>query len=210
MKTVELGIPIIYKDGEIFGYGGNQEWFSEHCQRYSGCASVSGANIAAYFAAHNSDMRNLYPGNIDRFDYFEFTRFMDKMFSYMLPGHMGYPYTGRFARDFKRYARDNGVNIEVVGCGMSRSVSDNFGFVKKMIDGGNPISLLILHHHAPELCADNWHWVTITGYQQGDGVNNVIISNLAQREIRSADMLFEPHKNNVIRMIAFSPNMKNI
>ncbi len=208
LKTVEVEIPIIYRDGHRIGYGANQEWFPEHHQRYSGCASVCGANLAAYYSTLSESFRSIYPMQKSPFDYYEFINFMQEMFRYMLPGHMGYPYIGRFVQDFKRFMTSHGIELNAIGCGTLTSAEQGFKFIKKMIDKGLPVALLILQHRAPELSDDNWHWLTVTGYQEDDNFKSVILSNLSKREVRSADMLFERHTNNIIRMISFEPVFK--
>ena len=52
----ELPCPEITSGQAVIGYGGNQEWFSGKFQRLAGCASVTGSNIAAIYAASGRGM----------------------------------------------------------------------------------------------------------------------------------------------------------
>ena len=85
---VELNIPNIDKNGEIIGYGGNQEWFLDQWARRAGCASVLASNMYASY----HDPKN--------YAYDDFLKIMETMFQNMTPGYMGYPNLYNFARTF--------------------------------------------------------------------------------------------------------------
>lgn len=204
LSTVELDFPAVTKDGEIIGYGGNQEWFSREWQRRAGCGSVTGANLAAYYAARSGHLAPLYPGRPGDFSHLTYLTCMEEMYRYMTPGIHGYPFAGRFARDFALYCRERGRHARPVGCGKMASADDGFSFVKESIDQGDPLALLILHHRAPELKDDNWHWVTVSGYAEGAAGRQVLLSDCGERGLVGADTLFEVHPKNVIRMLRFS------
>ena len=77
-------------------------------------------------------------------------------------------------------------------------------FLKEAIAKGNPVAFLVLRHRAPEMRENNWHWVTITGWIEDVGGDQVIVSNCGEREVYPAEMLLENHRGNVLRMVWFS------
>lgn len=206
----ELNFPVVYKEDRVIGYGGNQEWFLRSWRRQAGCASTSGANIAAYYAYNYPEMRELYKGNSMQFNQGEYLQVMEEMYKYMTPGIFGYPYVEKFAKQFIRFCKERGVPMEASIMGDFNRIEEAFLFVKKNIDGGQPVALLILFHHGIELKGDNWHWVTITGYikDNNDIVGSkVTLSNGGQRKIVNTEVLFEVHPKNKIRMVSFYPSL---
>ena len=110
----ELCCPQIIKDGRIIGYGGDQEWFPGDFQRLAGCGSVTGSNIAALYAMNKDEFKSLYQPEEgqDAKEQEQYLKLMQTMYQYMKPEFMGYPLIGRFAKDFKRYAADRGIEFK--------------------------------------------------------------------------------------------------
>lgn len=204
MVTQELSFPIIWENGSQAGYGGNQEWFLRSFQRKAGCASVTGANLAAYYSSQFSVCASLYEGQTDCFSKEEFISGMEAVYRYMTPGPAGFPVAQRFANRFLRFAADRGVNFQAHTMFSRNSWEERLAFVKTSIAQKNPVALLILRHRAPEMKENTWHWVTITGWEQDANGEKVIFSNYGVREQYNAQMLFENHPQNVIKMVRFS------
>ncbi|MDF2951966.1 MAG: hypothetical protein K0S18_1549 [Anaerocolumna sp.] len=206
MIIKEINFPVIYDNHRKIGYGGNQDWFSGKWQQKAGCGSTSGANLAAYYAANIPAMKHIYKGNLDNFNQAEFLEAMNEMYRYMTPGPFGFPYVKKFADQFVIFCKERGITITPHILEKYKTKEEAFDFVKKYIDNQIPIALLILFHRAPELREDNWHWVTISGYEQekdGRELTSVIMSNCGVRQIVKGDILFEVHPKNTLSMIAF-------
>ena len=178
----ELHCPQIIKDGKTIGYGGDQEWFPGDFQRLAGCGSVTGSNIAAIYALSRDDFKDLYPikDSQKAADYQQYLNLMQTMYRYMKPGFMGYPLIGRFAKDFKRYAKDHGITLSSEQLFLPKSKEQALDFILPALKEGHPVAFLILRHPAYELREDNWHWVTITGFDEGE--EKLIWSNCGERE----------------------------
>ena len=206
MTIKEVQFPAIYHNGQLIGYGGNQEWFQKKWHRDAGCASTTGANLAAYYAAKYPQMKNLPHGENYNFEWADYLSIMDELFSYMKPGFLGYPFARSFAIQFIRFGRDHDLLLKLNRPIKYRSASESYAYVKEHIDAGQPIALLVLFHRAKELEHINWHWMTITGYsvdQDEPQKEEIIISNYGQRETVNLQMLFEKHPKNVLRMVSF-------
>lgn len=206
MISKELNFPIIYRNNEVIGYGGNQEWFQDSWQQKAGCGSISGTNLAAYYAANSEQAAEMYQGDVSRFDYAEFLYAMTQMYQYMKPGIFGFPSVTKFAEQFRKYCRHRNVSVEEVILDKYESVREANCFVKEHIDAGRPIALIILTHRAQELIEYTWHWVTVTGYTEDEENNaglEIVISNYGKRETLPGNVLFELHPKNKIRMASF-------
>ncbi|MDF2609684.1 MAG: hypothetical protein K0R92_1158 [Lachnospiraceae bacterium] len=206
MIIKELNFPVIYHNDIKIGYGGNQDWFQGKWQRKAGCGSTSGTNIVAYYAANIQTMKHIYKGNTESFNQAEFVNAMEEMYGYMTPGPFGFPYVKKFADQFVIFCKDRGITLRPHILEKYKTKEEAFDFVKNNIDKQIPIALLILFHRAPELREDNWHWVTITGYEQENDVrelSSVIMSNCGVRQKVKGDILFEVHPKNTLSMIAF-------
>lgn len=197
----ELQCPIITRDGTIIGYGGNQEWFTKEFQRLAGCGSVTGSNLAAIYAASDEAMKALYEPKSDACCQEEYLKLMETMYTYMKPGFMGYPLIGRFAKDFCRYAQDRGIFLKAEKLFLPKKKEQSLNFILGGLKAGDPIAFLILRHPAGQLREDNWHWVTITGYDEE--VHELIWSNCGQREAIGWDMLFDSDIKYYVGMVRF-------
>ena len=199
----ELCCPYITKDEKIIGYGGNQEWFHGDFQRLAGCGSVTGSNLAAIYAATRKDYKNLYQPDprTDGSDKEQYLKLMETMFQYMKPGFMGYPLIGRFAKDFRRYAADRGVTLESEQLFMPKKKAQALDFILPALEEDHPVAFLILKHPAYELREDNWHWVTITGFD--DKEEKLIWSNCGEREEIDWNMLFDDNKKYYTGIVKF-------
>lgn len=204
MVVHELPFPAVWENGVQAGYGGNQEWFSQVFQRTAGCASVTGANLAAYYASRAAESRGLYSGNTERFSKSEYLRVMEEVYRYMTPGPMGFPVAGRFVQKFLQFAGEHGSTFRAHTMFHRCGCEERMTFLKEAIAKGNPVAFLVLRHRAPEMRENNWHWVTITGWIEDAGGEQVIVSNCGEREVYPAEMLLENHRGNVLRMVWFS------
>ncbi|MFR9099419.1 MAG: hypothetical protein ACLVI9_06625 [Anaerostipes hadrus] len=74
---------------------------------------MTGSNIAAIYAMSRDELRSLYQpeDGEDPREQEQYLNLMESMYQYMKPGFMGYPLIGRFAKDFKRYAADRGIEF---------------------------------------------------------------------------------------------------
>ena len=105
---------------------------------------------------------------------------------------MGYPLIGRFAKDFKRYAADRGIEFKSEQLFLPKSKEQALDFILPSLKEENPVAFLILRHPAYELREDNWHWVTITGFDEEKEL--LIWSNCGEREEIDWNMLFDTDK----------------
>lgn len=198
----ELVCPHILKDGIIIGYGGNQEWFPGEFQRLAGCGSVTGSNMAAIYAAMDETMGTLYDPDGDAWEYGQYLKLMETMYHYMRPGFMGYPLIRRFAKDFCKYAKDRGILLKDKRLFLPKEKGESLEFILESINHNHPVAFLILRHPAKEFREDNWHWVTITGYDEEK--HQLIWSNCGEREEIDWSLLFDSNVKYYVGMVCFT------
>ena len=173
----ELHCPQIIKDGKTIGYGGDQEWFPGDFQRLAGCGSVTGSNIAAIYALSRDDFKDLYPIK-----------------------------DSQKAADYEQYlnlmqTKDHGIILSSEQLFLPKSKEQALDFILPALKEGHPVAFLILRHPAYELREDNWHWVTITGFDEGE--EKLIWSNCGEREEIDWNMLFDTDKKYYVGIVKF-------
>lgn len=76
-----------------------------------------------------------------------------------------------------------------------------FRYMKPALKEDHPVAFLILRHPAYELREDNWHWVTITGFDEEE--EKLIWSNCGEREEIDWNMLFDTEKKYYVGIVRF-------
>ena len=130
---------------------------------------------------------------------------MQEMYRRMKPGMMGYPYPAKLGKAFAAYAAERGVSLIPRAICRWKDWESGFSLVKESIDKGAAVGFLILAHRAPVLKEDIWHWITITGYEEGESEEEkrVIVSDCGERDVYPASLLLETHRSNVTKMVIF-------
>ncbi len=192
--------PLIKMKSGRLAYGGDQEWFSRWRQRFSGCAAVSGANLASYYELGIEHDGGENSGH-KIYTFESYLREMNVFWKYMTPGYKGFPYMWKYIEKFKQFAKDNGAEAESVNLEHWNSAGEASSFVRGAVGEGNPAVMLVLGHKAPEMRENTWHWMTVTGYDEKN--DRVIISNYGEREVYEAKRLFEPDPANDVNLTFF-------
>ena len=120
---------------------------------------------------------------------------------YVAHTNMGYPLIGRFAKDFKRYAKDHGITLSSEQLFLPQSREQALDFILPALKEDHPVAFLILRHPAHELREDNWHWVTITGFDEEE--EKLIWSNCGECEEIDWNMLFDTDKKYYVGIVKF-------
>lgn len=186
-----LPCPHVYHNDKLEGYGGDQAWFEDKWAVKAGCASVSATDVKMY-----------YMGTKEKYQKEEYLESMKKMYQLMKPKNRGFPYAYLYARRVRQVLQEQGVNVSFHITRNPES-KEALELVKRSIDQDNPIGLLILRHRRRKVRDDLWHWVTIFGYQEVGKETNIIFLDCGEKKEIPARILFEKHRLNVIKMVAF-------
>ena len=195
-KKTELAasrFPLVEENGTVF-FGGDQEWYSREWQRWAGCASVTGANLAAYYEA-------LLNGTEARYSKADYLVRMQEMYRYMTPGIHGFPDPEKFVARFIRYEADHGLACSgsiFHGWTDWHQAADH---VRNTLEEGHPLALLVLRHTESSFEENTWHWMTITGYNNRR--DTFEISNCGEKEEHDTALIFRPHPGNEVWLASF-------
>ena len=180
LHTVELtGFPQVVTESGI-AYGGDQNWFKRpKWARIAGCASVAGANLAAYYGIGTEPDIAGAPVYSQK-KYVELQTLMYR--HYMHPGYMGFPHVTVFCDHFVQYVKDNGAwaSGEIRTEKDWTHARDAFAYIRQAIDEDTPVALLILGHTREE------------------------ISNHGKKQWLDVPMVFEPDAKNEVRLAKFT------
>lgn len=111
-------------------------------------------------------MRSLYPGNPDCISKQEFSAFADLMFPYVHPGIGGLTDVNLYAQMLRGYASSCGADAVVDTLSGEAPAKEAEQFIRAAVDGGRPVSYLMLRHKNPRFDDFEWHWFSVTGYRQ--------------------------------------------
>lgn len=173
-------------DGKDY-YGGSQEWYDETFAKMSGCSAVLASNLYYY-----------YRDQLD-VDYETYRKTMDFYFKKNKPGLIGFPYFMKFISNFLEENQELSLKIDYIRC--LHSEEEAVDFVKKHINQGLPVGMLILTHNAKEINDETWHWMCVTGYD--DVKKEVIISSVGERITMKWDVVFAIAFRNVVKLLSF-------
>jgi hypothetical protein len=162
-------------------YGGDQNRFTHRMMRMGGCSTVCACHAAACLAHHNPERRGLSPFSELRVGEEDFHSFARDMFRYVFPGIRGMPSTKLFERAFGRYAASKDVHVEFHSLQGDASYAEAHAFLRENIDAGYTVQYLLLRHKAEEFSELEWHWFTLTGYEQRAGDLEVVYATFGKR-----------------------------
>lgn len=163
-------------------YGGSQEWFSDFWMNLGGCGAVTACDICLYFASGHRRHERLIPFAADKLNKKNYKKLGMKMKRYLRPRMGGISTVEMFADGFADYMEDHEGQLRQELFHGTRSFEEARAFVKKYIDRGFPIAYLLLHHEKKEYKDINWHWFTVTGYEEEpDGAMKLIAATYGGR-----------------------------
>ena len=191
---------VILESGTV-GYGGSQKWFPRRWQRLAGCASVTAANLAAYYEIGVKP--DVYSESGER-NYSEqnYLELMNRMFGYMRPGFRGFTDRDKYEARFIEYAASCGKVLTAEHLKNWTDSGEPKRFVVSRIMEGSPVILLILKHTEKAIEDDTWHWMTITGYDEA--TDDLLLSNYGRRQTMNAEHVFAPGVKNDVKLTVFS------
>lgn len=200
-NAVEVkNFPEIEMPQHCLAYGGSQKWFRTPWARLAGCASVSAANLAAYYGIGAEPDTKLADGT-PVYARHHYVQIQKDLYGYMTPGRNGFPDYEKYQEQFLRFAGDRGVALRTEALSGWSDGAEAFHFVRETVDAGAPLALLILGHTAKEIDDDTWHWMTVTGYDAAGA--RILISNYGKRQWMDAKVVFRPGEENEVTLIRF-------
>lgn len=147
-------------------YGGNQNWMPDPWMHLGGCGALTTCDVCLDLALHRG-RRELYPYDPDRLTRRDYIRFGMVMKPYLKPRNTG-------IKDLETYMEGAGRYLQDAGAGdiSMRGISGDLPYerardeIRYQIDGGMPISYLMLNHRDPGFDFFEWHWFLVNGYRE--------------------------------------------
>ena len=188
------------KEDDVTYTGGDQNWYYYEWQRWAGCGSVCGANLAAYY-------HNLLNNNHEVFNKDDYVKRMREMYKYMTPGIHGFPDPNKFKNRFIKYQNDHGYDCTGEVYSEWETSLQAREYMINQLSGQTPLALLILKHDYDKIQENTWHWMTIIGVDEEK--NTFLISNHGLIEEYEIDPIFTPKQGNQVWLVSFSkPELK--
>lgn len=173
-------------------YGGDQHWFRHPMMRLGGCSTVCACHLAAELALRFGKTA-LYPYETEIITKAQFRKFAKTMYRYVYPGRRGMPETGMFEAGFSAYAASTGETVRYETLSGEADAAAAEAFIRAAVDGGRSVQYLLLEHCAPDVDDIEWHWFTVTGYDDADGFD-IIFSTWGERRQENLAKLWETGK----------------
>jgi hypothetical protein len=197
IKTVDLEAISIIEDG-LRHYGADQYWFKNKLHGMSGCGPTTAALITMYMAVTFQQCAALYPyGQPVKKD--EFIHHMTEVREYVKPGAMGLTDPTFFAQSTVEFAKNKGVELRFEILSRSISHIEAFNRIKEAVDNRLLPALLILRNPVKELDDFTWHWMAVTGYD--DGKESIFVSTYSKEyELRfeSVWIQYKPYEADIV------------
>lgn len=173
-QTDLINIPYIAPTtGETaVAFGCDQDWYGSHWQRQAGCGPCTSATLLLYLARSRTSYERLYPQTVQ--DQAFFTTFMDHIWTYVTPGHMGVNEASMLVNGIVKYAATCSVFLEaatfpIPGQKNRRKPLESFQeFVCEGLRQDSPVAFLNLSNGGLTNL-DSWHWIAITALYLHDG-----------------------------------------
>ena len=149
-------------------YGGNQDWFRTFMMRIGGCAAETACDSSLYFAIYK-EIEGVYPFDcrkLSREDYVEFAHMMEK---YLWPRMSGIYKLSTYVEGYSKYLQDRGISriaMDTLDGNAPYELASEA--VRKQIDDGCPVPILILRHRDRDFEDYVWHWFLINGYDDSE------------------------------------------
>ena len=160
-------------EGDTRYYGASQYWFKKKIHGLSGCGPATSALILRYMAEKfNETCGALYEHEMPAAKE-DFTGFMQDVREFVKPGIGGLTDHKFFASSTIAYAQSKGVSIVAFP-----ELCITFGFITRAIGEGYMPALLIMRNPIKALDEFTWHWMAITGYD--DGKKTIFISTYGE------------------------------
>ncbi len=145
--------------------GGSQSWFLDPWMHIGGCGALTMCDFLLYMAVCRG-RREYYPYDPDHLSKRDYRRFGMMMKPYLRPRESGIKDLDTFIQGAGLYLEDSeieGFSLEPLDG--HRPAEEAEAAVRKSIDAGLPVPMLMLKHRDRRFDFFEWHWFPIIGYE---------------------------------------------
>ncbi len=137
--------------------------------RLGGCGAETACESSLYFAIHMG-IGQAYPFDCRNLSKQDYVRFAHMMEHYLWPRMSGIDRLEIYTEGYGRYLADRGISSIAMSTLDGNEPYESAAMaVRRQIDAGFPVPVLILNHKNRRFSDYNWHWFLINGYDdRGD------------------------------------------
>jgi hypothetical protein len=169
-----------------YAFGCNQDWFGEAWQRQAGCGPCTASTILLYLARQHPALAGLYPD--DETIHASFVPFMNRIWSFVTPGHMGVHEASILSDGVRKFAALHQIDLAVETFvipalpGQRQAFDAWIAFLRRNLERDCPVAFLNLSN-GRLANLDSWHWVTVTRLFHRAGDLFAEISDSGERKL---------------------------
>lgn len=146
-------------------YGGNQRWFLDFWMHIGGCGALTMCDLMIYMATHRG-RPECVPFDAAQLKRRTYIRFGMQMKPFLRPRETGIKDLETFiggAEDYLTSRSIEGITLE--GFSGEQSYEAAAKVLKRQIDEGLPVPMLMLKHRDKSFSFFEWHWFLLVGYE---------------------------------------------
>lgn len=162
-------------------YGGNQNWGRTWIMRAGGCSTITACEQVICLVQDYEGMRRMYPYNPYTVAKQEFLLLFEDMFKFVHPGIGGLTDIMKYVRGIESYSAAYGVQLSSRTLPGDASEQNAAQFIRTCVDDGRPVAYLMLRHVDRAFDDLEWHWFTVTGYSETDGIMTLSAGTYGQK-----------------------------
>ena len=170
--------------------GGSQDWCTDFWMNLGGCAALAAGDMAICLSK-NHGLKDCCPYDPELISKADYDRYAMILKPYIRPRFNGVTKLSIFTQGFKKYLNDRGYDPVYRLCPGEKPLEEAEAFVREMLEKNLPIACLILFHKKEELKDLNWHWFSVTGYEEIEGEFFVYYHTYGEKHLISLGELWD-------------------
>lgn len=178
-RTMKRELDFFLVDG--MHYGGDQNWGRHLIMRMGGCSTVTACELSVCLAQSDDTLRGLLPFDPASISKEDFLAFFEEVFQFIHPGVYGLTDVCKYAGKFREFALSRGIDLKLEVLPGSADREEAARFIRRNIDSGRPVAYLMLKHADPAFDEFEWHWFTVTGYEDTDAAMILTVATYGKK-----------------------------
>ena len=163
-------------------YGGNQRWMRSVKMCVGGCGAITACDVSILFS-RIFGITAACPQEAAVPTREAYVAFAHRMENYLWPRRMGIDRIEIFMEGYAKYLEDAGVTgIGISGIHGDRPYEEAREAVRRQIDAGIPVPMLLLRHRDRRFRNYNWHWFPLIGYEETEDAFRVKLATYSISE----------------------------
>lgn len=171
-------IPFFTIEGQY--YGGDQYWNTQWMMKNAGCSTATATEISIWLAKRGIAPA-LCPFDPQHVSRAAFLSLFSQIYPYVHPTVGGLTNIDRYGRMFQEYGASCGVNLAAAVLSGNAQASQAAAFIRSSIDADLPLAYLMLRHRDPRFDDFEWHWFTVTGYEEASAGLELIAATYGEK-----------------------------